>query len=201
MGPQNGPKSIPKSLRNRVPILTRLRVQICSVLGALWAPQNRPKIASRTLWAHLAVLKLHLGASRSPHAHFGSSWAHLDPPGGRFWLHFGASWAILDPTKVFNFLKLRMAPSRPYRRRSLRVSCKINKYSFYNMLQDLLQDLHICAALRTENSRMLHYLFYNMSMNFPDHSKILMKFRYLFFRRDFHRILCQNFLGIVRNSR
>ena len=99
-GLQNGPKSIPKSLRNRVPILTRLRVQICSVLGALWAPQNRPKIASRTLWAHLAVLKLHLGASRSPHAHFGSSWAHLDPPGGRFWLHFGASWANLDPTKA-----------------------------------------------------------------------------------------------------
>ena len=81
LGPQNGPKSIPKSLRNRVPILTRLRVQICSVLGALWAPQNRPKIASRTLWAHLAVLKLHLGASRSPHPHFGPIWT---PPGDDF---------------------------------------------------------------------------------------------------------------------
>ena len=93
LGLQNGPKSIPKSLRNRVPILTRLRVQICLVLGALWAPQNRPKIASRTLWAHLAVLKLHLGASRSPHAHFGSSWAHLDPPRGTilapFWCLMG----------------------------------------------------------------------------------------------------------------
>jgi hypothetical protein len=104
LGPPNAPKSTPKSLQNRVSILTGLRLQICLVLDALWAPQNRPKIAPRTLWAHLEASwwpQLLLGgASTSPHAHFGCSWAHLDPPGGRFWLHLGPSWARFDPTKA-----------------------------------------------------------------------------------------------------
>ena len=82
LGLQNGPKSIPKSLRNRVPILTRLRVQICSVLGALWAPQNRPKIASRTLWAHLAVLKLPLGD-------LSFAWEPIEVSSCPFWVLLG----------------------------------------------------------------------------------------------------------------
>ena len=94
----------PKSLQNRVSILTGLRLQICLVLDALWAPQNRPKIAPRTLWAHLEASwwpQLLLGGSSpSHHAHFGCSWAHWDPPGGRFWLHLGPSWARFDPTKA-----------------------------------------------------------------------------------------------------
>ena len=63
--PPSAPKSTPKSLRNRVPILSRLRPQICIVLGPLWAPQNRPKIAPRPLGVHLAALELHLGGLSS----------------------------------------------------------------------------------------------------------------------------------------
>ena len=104
LGPPNAPKSTPKSLQNRVSILTRLRLRICLVLGALWAPQNPPKIASRDpVGAPGGVLVASArawGSSTSPHAHFGCSWAHLDPPGGRFWLHLGPSWAHFDPTKA-----------------------------------------------------------------------------------------------------
>ena len=60
LGPPSAPKSTPKSLRNRIPILSRFRSQICLVLGPLWAPQNRPKIAAWPLGSHLAVLELHL---------------------------------------------------------------------------------------------------------------------------------------------
>ena len=72
----------PKLLRNRVPILTRLRVQICLVLGALWAPPNRYKIASRALWAHLAVLQLHLGD-------LSFAWEPIEVSSCPFWVLLG----------------------------------------------------------------------------------------------------------------
>ena len=108
--PPSAPKSTPKSLRNRVPILSRLRPQIRLVLGPLWAPQNRPKIAPRPLGVHLAALELHLGGLISSLGAYrgllrtilgapgplwtpqGATSASFWPCLGPFWLRQGSLW-------------------------------------------------------------------------------------------------------------
>ena len=90
--PPNAPKSTPKLLQNTRPHFVTLKVPNLPPFGALLgtpkSPQNwlpAPGGAPGRSWIAFWRRQFLLGIpSRSPHDHFGCSWARLDPPGGDF---------------------------------------------------------------------------------------------------------------------
>ena len=100
-----GPFGVPKKLQIWTPNCLhkgfRFRdvflFQFGSVLVPFLAPQICPTIVSRALWAHLSILKLHLGGPRVSPSQF---WLLIGPFGalrGAFVPHFGLPRAHFEP--------------------------------------------------------------------------------------------------------